>query len=62
MNGYSLLWVLLKAVICGHGSAKVYFDTEARRFKYHLAEVGSAYCEPIVWMEGWHITLHEDRN
>lgn len=63
MNVYKLCWVLLKAIARGHGTAPLFFDTEGRKFDYHLAYVGSAYCKKLYGIEGpWCITLHEELN
>lgn len=42
-------------------SLKVYFDTDARTFDYHLAEIGSVYCNDQPEMDGAEcVSLHED--
>lgn len=64
VSAYKLFWVLLKAIIRGHGKAPVYFDAEARKFDYHMACIGSAYCQldHSESDEAWWITLHEERS
>lgn len=49
MTPLKLLWICFKACLRGHWNVPVYFDTEARKFDYHLAKVGSAYCEYDGW-------------
>lgn len=61
MNAYKLWWVITKAILTGHGRALVWFDTEARTYDYHMALVGSAYCEDPQLGEGHEIHLHEER-
>lgn len=40
----------------------VLFDTEARTFNYHMAEIGQVYCEDQEGMGDLaHIGLHEKR-
>lgn len=43
----------------GHGDLPVYFDTEAKRFNYHMARVGRAYHEELPEP---HVSLHEDES
>lgn len=59
MNAYKLFWILLKAILRGHGRAPIYFDTEAREFHYHMACVGYAYCQDASLSGEFWITLHE---
>lgn len=61
MSACKLFWILFKAIVRGHGNAPVYFDTDARKFEYHMAKVGSAYCQDTHIGEGFWITLHEER-
>lgn len=58
-----LYQVLKKAVDDGHGSGNILFDTEARKFDYHMAKVGSAYVEdqfdpdrPFLWLSEERVT------
>lgn len=62
MTAFKLWRILLKAIFLGHGSAPIYFDTEARKFNYHMAKIGSAYCQPDQSGSpaAWWITLHEE--
>ncbi len=60
MNVYRLCWLLLKTIFRGKGNAEILFDTEAKKFDYHMAKVGSAYCEKHAWPTPA-ITLHEER-
>ena len=62
MTGYSMLWLALKSVLRGHGNAPVFFDTEAREYRYHLAKIGRGYCQKVgcTKEEPWYITLHEE--
>lgn len=54
MTGYELKW-FLENLTHEQLECPVYFDTEARTFDYHMAEIGTAYYEESVNM----ITLHE---
>jgi hypothetical protein len=60
MTTYRLFWILLKAICRGYGQSPVYFDTEARKFEYHMAKVGRAYCEDSQIGDGFWIILHEE--
>ncbi len=55
---------LAQVIKDGHGDAEILFDTEARTFNYHMAKVGSAYCQPEIWeglsVKGF-VDLHEKR-
>lgn len=37
--------ILNKAIESGHGDGPIYFDTDARKFDYHLVAVDSAHYE-----------------
>ena len=57
MTALELYKVLELAIQNGHGNALILFDTEARKFDYHMAKVGSAYLEtnfdpenPFIWL------------
>jgi hypothetical protein len=57
------LHILLElAIKQGHEEAPIYFDTEAKEFKYHMAKVGAAYTEEDLMGPGqtW-IILYEER-
>jgi hypothetical protein len=62
MTAKELFDILEQAIHDGHGNAPVYFDTEGRTYNYHMAKVGSAYCQECFGpdTEVW-ITLHEER-
>lgn len=61
MSAYKLFWMLLKAILCGRGSAPIYFDTEAREFNYHMARIGSAYLvQGLDAKKPWWIVLYEN--
>ncbi len=34
------------------GELPLYFDTDARKFDYHMARIGSVFCEDSPEMEG----------
>lgn len=63
MKPSELIKVLQEAVDAGQDDiTRIYFDTEAEKFEYHMAEIGSAYFEPEHVMEYPIISLHEQRN
>lgn len=62
MTVNELFRVLELAIHDGHGDAQVYFDTEARTYNYHLANIGSAYCqEQYDGADGTAVLLYEAR-
>lgn len=59
---YKLFWICFKAVLMGRGKCDIAFDTEGRKFNYHLAKVGSGHVERLYGVEGPYIlSLHEER-
>lgn len=59
MKPSELIKVLQEAVDAGcDDTTDILFDTEARTFEYHMAQIGSAYFEPDI-MERPFISLHE---
>lgn len=59
MKPSELIKVLQEAVDAGlDDTTKIFFDTEARTFHYHMAEVDHANFEPDVMDEPF-ISLHE---
>lgn len=62
MKPSELIKVLQEAVDAGKDDVtEILFDTEARKFDYHMAEVGRAYFEPEMEkvMGNPIISLHE---
>lgn len=59
MKPSELIKILQEAVDAGcDDTARILFDTEARTFDYHMAEIGTAYFEPEI-DETPIISLHE---
>ena len=57
MTVEELFRVLELAIHDGYSNAEILFDTEARKFDYHMAKVGSAYLctefdpdRPFIWL------------
>ena len=62
MTVKELFRILELAIHDGHEDAPIYFDTEARKYEYHMAKVGRAYCQEDIFEYGTSvITLHEER-
>ena len=60
MKPSELIKVLQEAIDAGlDDETRIYFDTEARKFDYHMAEIDSAYFENQGAMEFPFISLHE---
>jgi hypothetical protein len=57
MTVSELCHFLMDLIKQNKGHLPIYFDTEARTFDFHMARIGSAFCEeePIE-----HVALHED--
>ena len=62
MNAKELYEFLKEVVEGGNGHATILFDTEARTFGYHMAEVGRAYLETEPFPGEPFISLHEKRH
>ena len=62
MKPSELIKILQEAVDAGKDDVtKLYFDTEAQKFHYHMAEIGRAYYEEDI-METPIISFHEQRS
>lgn len=61
MTAQQLFKVLERAIQDGYGSAEVLFDTEARKFEYHMAKVGTAFLETEIFPERPLVILQEER-
>lgn len=61
MTADELFRVLELAIHDGYGHAEVMFDTEARKFDFHMASVDSAYLLTDFDPERPLITLHTKR-
>jgi hypothetical protein len=51
---------LERVVHDGYGHAEILFDTEARKFEYHMAKVDRAYLELDFDPDRPYISLHEE--
>lgn len=54
-----LFKILELAIHDGHGHAKILFDTEAKTYEYHMAEVKAAYLNTEPFPDEPYISLHE---
>ena len=61
MTAEQLFRILELAIHDGYGHAEILFDTEARKFDYHMAKVGSAYLQAEFDPDRPYISLHEKR-